>query len=370
MDAITEVMTENQGTINAPDVGFKGFIPAIFARLVNEKFEEKVGAEARVKVTAPEELVRNRKARPDAWENGSAGRQVRARPTGRRDRPISEIVTIDGRTAFRLIVPEYYKASCLSCHGEPKGDDGHHRLPQGRRQGRRSRRRDQRDAFPMTAVPAAAGAPSWKGSPTSCAGRRSPSASARSRALLLIALVVTNLIVIRQMDANAERVIAATDLFEELDAASGANQEFGNLRYWLTDLAVSMLTISERNARAARAELERIPASSSPSTDPALAADIGREADAYMDKALEAVDAYADDNRVVGNTLLAQARAHSIAVQDRLADFGPSSTTRLGRRATAPLRGADDRDPDRDRASSSAWPSSAFCSRSPFSARS
>ena len=68
MDAIREVMAENQGTINAPDVGFKGFIPAIFARLVNEKFEEKAGEEARVKVTAPEDLVRNRKARPDAWE--------------------------------------------------------------------------------------------------------------------------------------------------------------------------------------------------------------------------------------------------------------------------------------------------------------
>ena len=68
MDAILEVMAENKGTIDAPDVGFKGFIPAIFARLVNEKFEQNVGEEAEIKVTAPEDLVRNRKARPDAWE--------------------------------------------------------------------------------------------------------------------------------------------------------------------------------------------------------------------------------------------------------------------------------------------------------------
>ena len=121
MDAIREVMAENQGTINAPDVGFKGFIPAIFARLVNEKFEEKAGDEARVKVTAPEELVRNRKARPDAWEMEVLVDKFE-HPDWPKGQAYSEVVTIDGRTAFRLIMPEYYKASCLSCHGEPAGE--------------------------------------------------------------------------------------------------------------------------------------------------------------------------------------------------------------------------------------------------------
>ena len=136
-------------------------------------------------------------------------------------------------------------------------------------------------------------------------------------------------------DSNAERVISTTDLFEELDAASGATQEFGNIRYWLTDLAVSMLTISERNAKAARAELEgylkRLAVD-----EPALAADIGSEADAYMDKALEAVDAYADDNRVIGNTLLAQARSTVSPWRTGLPRFGPPCTTGPSRRATAP----------------------------------
>src|ERR1700737_2911222 len=35
MDAIVEVMDANQITINATGSGFKGFIPAVFARLVN-----------------------------------------------------------------------------------------------------------------------------------------------------------------------------------------------------------------------------------------------------------------------------------------------------------------------------------------------
>src|SRR5207344_1115674 len=103
MDAIREVMAENQGTINAPDVGFKGFIPAIFARLVNEKFEEKARDEARVKVTAPEELVRNRKARPDDWENAVIVDKFET-PGWPKGQPFSEAVTVDGRPAFRLIV--------------------------------------------------------------------------------------------------------------------------------------------------------------------------------------------------------------------------------------------------------------------------
>jgi len=121
MEAIKDVMSENQGTINTPDVGFKGFIPATFARLVNEKFEEKAGTEARVKVTAPEELVRNRKARPDDWENAVLTDKF-AKADWPKGQAFSETGTVDSRAAFRMIVPEYYKASCLSCHGEPQGE--------------------------------------------------------------------------------------------------------------------------------------------------------------------------------------------------------------------------------------------------------
>jgi hypothetical protein len=121
MEAIKDVMAENQGTINAANIGFKGFIPATFARLVNEKFQEKVGAEARIKVTAPEELVRNRKARPDDWEKAVLTDKF-ARPDWPKGEAFREAVAVDGRAAFRMIVPEYYRTSCLTCHGVPKGE--------------------------------------------------------------------------------------------------------------------------------------------------------------------------------------------------------------------------------------------------------
>src|SRR5207237_8037317 len=68
MAAIGEVIDANQSTINAKGIGFKAFIPAVFGRLVSESFARLANGEAEVKVTAPPELVRNRKARPDSWE--------------------------------------------------------------------------------------------------------------------------------------------------------------------------------------------------------------------------------------------------------------------------------------------------------------
>ena len=34
----------------------------------------------------------------------------------------AEEAMLNGRRAYRLLIPEYYETSCLSCHGEPKGE--------------------------------------------------------------------------------------------------------------------------------------------------------------------------------------------------------------------------------------------------------
>ncbi len=121
MDAIVEATDANQATINAKGTGFKAFIPAVFARLVNEAFERRAGSQALIKVTAPEQLVRNRKARPDGWEKEVITGKLLS-PGWPNGQPYSAVVETNGRQAFRMMVPEYYKASCLSCHGSPKGD--------------------------------------------------------------------------------------------------------------------------------------------------------------------------------------------------------------------------------------------------------
>jgi uncharacterized protein DUF3365 len=120
MAAIVEVVDDNQPTINEEGTGFKGFIPAVFARLVAESFVQFAKGEAEIKVTAPLELVRNRKARPDPWETEIIEKRLLdpAWPAGQ---PFSATVETKGRPAFRFMVPEYYAESCLACHGSPKG---------------------------------------------------------------------------------------------------------------------------------------------------------------------------------------------------------------------------------------------------------
>jgi hypothetical protein len=120
MDAIVETIDANQATINAKGVGFKAFIPAVFARLVNESFESHAKNEAQVKVTAPEQLVRNRKARPDAWESEIIRNKLLQADWPRGQAYAAE-VDAKGRPAYRMMMPEYYASSCLSCHGSPKG---------------------------------------------------------------------------------------------------------------------------------------------------------------------------------------------------------------------------------------------------------
>src|SRR5262245_50314787 len=67
-NAILDVMEQAQPLINDPNRGLKGFVPAVFAYQVADRFDQKAGAEAYLKLTAPEELVRHKDNLPDAWE--------------------------------------------------------------------------------------------------------------------------------------------------------------------------------------------------------------------------------------------------------------------------------------------------------------
>ncbi len=119
--AIVAVVEQSQPTINAEGVGFKGFIPAVFARLVTTRFNGLAVGEAQIRVTAPPALVRNRSSRPDAWESEMIATYLSS-PTWAKGAAIETAAVADGRPAFRLLIPEYYGASCLSCHGQPAGE--------------------------------------------------------------------------------------------------------------------------------------------------------------------------------------------------------------------------------------------------------
>lgn len=121
LDSIREIIDENQPLINKKGIGFKGFVPAVFAQLANERFGEKIGSLAEIKVTAPMELVRNRKARPDQWERDVIETRFKSE-NWTRGQLFSEKAEAKLGTAFRVMVPEYYGDACLACHGAPKGE--------------------------------------------------------------------------------------------------------------------------------------------------------------------------------------------------------------------------------------------------------
>src|SRR6202162_950107 len=74
--------------------------------------------------------------------------------------------------------------------------------------------------------------------------------------VLLCMLIAANLYLTRKLANNSAAVATETELSSIIESANGARIAFGEMRYWLTDLAVSLLTPSERNAAAARGRMD------------------------------------------------------------------------------------------------------------------
>ncbi|MCP9231770.1 response regulator [Mesorhizobium sp. LMG 17147] len=144
--------------------------------------------------------------------------------------------------------------------------------------------------------------------------------SARIAALTaagLISLIVSSIFLTQALYRSADRTAETKAFFDVASTAATAHVTFGELRYWLTDLSVSLLMNSQRNAEQARerllAHLDRLSKSS-----PEAVREIRVEIDAYVKTALQAADNYTQDNRIIGNTLLAEARTHSANVDAAL----------------------------------------------------
>ncbi len=121
LNAIREVMTNAQPLINERGRGFKGFLPAVFARLVADSFNRLMKGRAYIKLTAPRQYIRNRSNRPDKWEHNVIENAFKS-ASYTKDKPFMEEARHRGRSAFRLMIPEYYNKTCLGCHGEPRGE--------------------------------------------------------------------------------------------------------------------------------------------------------------------------------------------------------------------------------------------------------
>lgn len=119
LDAIAEVIEESQDIFNDPELGYKNFPPSVFTYLVAEAFNKKANRLAYLKYTAPQPLVRSKNNMPDKWEDGVIKGRFLS-PAWPRGEIFAEVAELNGKKAYRLMIPKYYDASCLgACHGTP-----------------------------------------------------------------------------------------------------------------------------------------------------------------------------------------------------------------------------------------------------------
>lgn len=133
---------------------------------------------------------------------------------------------------------------------------------------------------------------------------------------LLLAMAGSSLYLLRTLDRASATNEEAHRVSDLIDVVSEVRAAFNDLRYWQTDLAVSLLTLAETNAGDARQRLDKAIEKLSASL-PGEALALRRSSEQFDAAARQAVDAYTDDQRVIGNTLFAKARQNGLDV-DRI----------------------------------------------------
>lgn len=135
--------------------------------------------------------------------------------------------------------------------------------------------------------------------------------------VLLVAMTGSSLFVRMALNSARSTAQTASQISAIAETSSGVRAAFNDLRYWQTDLAVSLLAAAEDNAAEARARLDE-QLTALEASRPEEARLIKEAAASFDDLANQAVEAYTDNKRVIGNTLFAEARQHGLAVDQRL----------------------------------------------------
>ena len=114
LEAMIEVMNDNQELLYDDEIGFKGIIPATFASQLSAKLATK-GIGLKIKFTRTEGSIRNKLNKPDNWEN-SVMLKIIKKPQIYYD----ENAQLNGKPAIRQFTPLPMAHYCLACHGSPR----------------------------------------------------------------------------------------------------------------------------------------------------------------------------------------------------------------------------------------------------------
>jgi adenylate cyclase len=131
--------------------------------------------------------------------------------------------------------------------------------------------------------------------------------------LLLAILALSSALLTRELERDSQALVEEARLVSIVRNANHASKHFGDLKYWLTDHAVTQLARSQQNADAAKAQLD-VDLKTIAAVDAPGVAAIEREVDTLTTLAQKAAEAYSSDDGAAGNALMAQAQSHILNV--------------------------------------------------------
>ena len=138
--------------------------------------------------------------------------------------------------------------------------------------------------------------------------------------LLLAILVAVAALLTRELARDSEALSEEARLVSIVRNANNASKHFGDLKYWLTDFAATLLASSQHNAEVAKGQLDADLKTIAP-VDAKGVATIEQDVDALWALALKAAEAYSSDDSAGGNALMAQAQARILNVNNEIEEI-------------------------------------------------
>jgi signal transduction histidine kinase/CheY-like chemotaxis protein len=138
--------------------------------------------------------------------------------------------------------------------------------------------------------------------------------------LLLVILAAVAALLTRELARDSEALSEEAQLVSIVRNANNASKHFGDLKYWLTDFAATLLGSSQHNAEVAKGQLDADLKTIAP-IDAKGVATIEQDVGALWALAQKAAEAYSSDDTAGGNALMAQAQARILNVNNEIEEI-------------------------------------------------
>jgi adenylate cyclase len=138
--------------------------------------------------------------------------------------------------------------------------------------------------------------------------------------LLLAILAAVTALLTGELARDSQALSEEARLVSIVRNANNASKHFGDLKYWLTDYAATLLESSQRNAEVAKGQLDVDLETIAPVDAKGVAA-IEQDVDALWALALKASEAYSSDDSAGGNALMAQAQSRILNVNNQIEEI-------------------------------------------------